>query len=104
MIASPTSDCRYGAVVREPGPGGGSTYLAAAAMSVLGRATEMLLLGRFIEMEEAQRLGLVTEGGAEGETRGARPRTRAQAGEGANAVAYGAIKNARNPGPRPRTR
>ena len=53
-------EAKFGAVYVTRGLGGGSTYLLPRYVG-LGRATEMLLLGRFIEMEEAQRLGLVTE-------------------------------------------
>jgi len=51
---------KYGAVYVNRGLGGGSTYMLPRFVG-LGRATELLLLGRMIEMEEAQRLGLVTE-------------------------------------------
>src|SRR5688572_24341378 len=51
---------KYGAVYVTRGLGGGSTYLLPKYVG-LGRATELLLLGRYIEMEEAQRLGLVSE-------------------------------------------
>ena len=87
---------KYGAVYVTRGLGGGSTYLLPKYVG-LGRATELLLLGRYIEMEEAQRLGLVSE---------VVPREKLE--ERAFALArklakgptqaYGAIKNARNQG------
>lgn len=87
---------KFGAVYVTRGLGGGSTYLLPKYVG-LGRATEMLLLGRFIEMEEAQRLGLVTEVVEKDqlETRAFELARKLAKGP---TQAYGAIKNARNQG------
>lgn len=87
---------RYGAVYVTRGLGGGSTYLLPRYVG-LGRATELLLLGRYIEMEEAQRLGLVTEVVPKDSLE---ERAYALAHKLAKGPtqAYGAIKNARNQG------
>jgi enoyl-CoA hydratase/carnithine racemase len=87
---------RYGAVYVTRGLGGGSTYLLPKYVG-LGRATELLLLGRFIEMEEALRLGLVTEV-VPTEQLEARAMALARKLAKGPTQAYGAIKNARNQG------
>lgn len=87
---------RYGAVYVTRGLGGGSTYLLPRYVG-LGRATELLLLGRFIEMEEALRLGLVTEV-VPGEKLEERAFALARRLAKGPTQAYGAIKNARNQG------
>lgn len=51
---------KFGAVYVKRGLGGGSTYLLPRFVG-FGKATELLLLGEFVEMEEALRLHLVTE-------------------------------------------
>jgi 2-(1,2-epoxy-1,2-dihydrophenyl)acetyl-CoA isomerase len=88
--------CRYGAVYVTRGLGGGSTYLLPRFVG-LGRATEMLLLGRFVEMEEAYRLGLVTEV-VEMDKLEDRAFELARKLARGPTQAYGAIKNARNQG------
>ena len=87
---------RYGAVYVTRGLGGGSTYLLPRYVG-LGRATEMLLLGRFIEMEEALRLGLVPEVVPK-ESLEERAFALARKLAKGPTQAYGAIKNARNQG------
>lgn len=87
---------RYGAVYVTRGLGGGSTYLLPRFVG-LGRATELLLLGRFIEMEEALRLGLVTEV-VPRESLEERAFALARKLAKGPTQAYGAIKNARNQG------
>ena len=87
---------RYGAVYVTRGLGGGSTYLLPRYVG-LGRATELLLLGRYIEMEEAQRLGLVTEVVPK-ESLEERAYALAHKLAKGPTQAYGAIKNARNQG------
>ena len=77
-------EAKFGAVYVNRGLGGGSTYMLPRYVG-LGRATEMLLLGRFIEMEEAQRLGLVTEVVAKDQLEEPRLRTRSQARQGSDA-------------------
>lgn len=51
---------KFAAIYVKRGLGGGSTYLLPRFVG-FGKATEMLLLGEFVEMEEALRLHLVTE-------------------------------------------
>jgi len=87
---------KYGAVYVTRGLGGGSTYLLPRYVG-LGRATELLLLGRYIEMEEAQRLGLVTEVVPK-ESLEERAYALAHKLAKGPTQAYGAIKNARNQG------
>jgi enoyl-CoA hydratase/carnithine racemase len=87
---------RYGAVYVNRGLGGGSTYLLPRYVG-LGRATELLLLGRYVEMEEAQRLGLVTEVVPK-ESLEERAYALAHKLAKGPTQAYGAIKNARNQG------
>jgi 2-(1,2-epoxy-1,2-dihydrophenyl)acetyl-CoA isomerase len=87
---------RYGAVYVTRGLGGGSTYLLPKYVG-FGRATELLLLGRFIEMEEALRLGLVTEVVPK-ESLEERAFALARKLAKGPTQAYGAIKNARNQG------
>jgi len=57
-IADPRT--RFAAIYVKRGLGGGSTYLLPRFVG-FGKATEMLLLGDFVDMEEALRLHLVTE-------------------------------------------
>jgi enoyl-CoA hydratase/carnithine racemase len=88
--------CRYGAVYVNRGLGGGATYLLPRYVG-LGRATELLLLGRFIEMEEAQRLGLVTEVVEKDKLEARAYELAGKLAKGPT-QAYGAVKNARNQG------
>jgi 2-(1,2-epoxy-1,2-dihydrophenyl)acetyl-CoA isomerase len=87
---------RYGAVYVNRGLGGGSTYLLPKYVG-FGRATELLLLGRFIEMEEALRLGLVTEVVPKEQLEEKAMALARKLAKGPT-QAYGAIKNARNQG------
>jgi enoyl-CoA hydratase/carnithine racemase len=87
---------KYGAVYVNRGLGGGSTYLLPRFVG-LGRATEMLLLGRMVEMEEAKTLGLVTEV-LPLEDLNKRAYELAHKLAKGPTQAYGAIKNARNQG------
>jgi enoyl-CoA hydratase/carnithine racemase len=87
---------KYGAVYVNRGLGGGSTYLLPRFVG-LGRATEMLLLGRMVEMEEAKTLGLVTEV-LPLEDLSKRAYELAHKLAKGPTQAYGAIKNARNQG------
>lgn len=87
---------KYGAVYVTRGLGGGSTYLLPRYVG-LGRATEMLLLGRMVEMEEAKQLGLVTEVVAMEQLESRAYELAAKLAKGPT-QAYGAIKNARNQG------
>ena len=87
---------KYGAVYVNRGLGGGSTYLLPRFVG-LGRATEMLLSGRMVGMEEAERLGLVTYVVPK-EDLEARAFELAHRLAKGPTQAYGAIKNARNQG------
>ncbi|VTU35843.1 enoyl-CoA hydratase/isomerase family protein [Variovorax sp. PBL-E5] len=89
-------ETKFGAVYVTRGLGGGSTYLLPRYVG-LGRATEMLLLGRFIEMEEAERLGLVSEVVAKDKLEERAFELAHKLAKGPT-QAYGAIKNARNQG------
>lgn len=88
--------CKYGAVYVNRGLGGGSTYLLPKFVG-LGRATELLLLGRMVEMEEAKTLGLVTEV-VPMEDLSKRAYELAHKMAKGPTQAYGAVKNARNQG------
>jgi 2-(1,2-epoxy-1,2-dihydrophenyl)acetyl-CoA isomerase len=87
---------RYGAVYVNRGLGGGSTYLLPKYVG-FGRATELLLLGRFIEVEEALRLGLVTEVVPKEQLEEKAMALARKLAKGPT-QAYGAVKNARNQG------
>ncbi len=87
---------KYGAVYVQRGLGGGSTYLLPRFVG-LGRATELLLMGRMIEMEEAKQLGLVTEV-VPADALEKRAYELAHKLAKGPTQAYGAIKNARNQG------
>jgi enoyl-CoA hydratase/carnithine racemase len=89
-------EAKFGAVYVNRGLGGGSTYLLPRYVG-LGRATEMLLLGRFVEMEEAHRLGLVTEVVPKDKLEERAFELAHKLAKGPT-QAYGAIKNARNQG------
>lgn len=90
------TEAKYGAVYVNRGLGGGSTYLLPRYVG-MGRATEMLLLGRFVEMEEAHRLGLVTEVLPKDKLEDRAFELARKLAKGPT-QAYGAIKNARNQG------
>jgi enoyl-CoA hydratase/carnithine racemase len=87
---------RYGAVYVNRGLGGGSTYLLPKYVG-FGKATELLLLGRFIEMEEALRLNLVTEVVPKEQLEEKAMALARKLAKGPT-QAYGAVKNARNQG------
>jgi len=87
---------KYGAVYVQRGLGGGSTYLLPRFVG-LGRATELLLMGRMIEMEEAKQLGLVTEVVPVDALEKRAYELAHKLAKGPT-QAYGAIKNARNQG------
>lgn len=89
-------DAKYGAVYVTRGLGGGSTYLLPRFVG-LGRATEMLLSGRMVGMEEAERLGLVTYVVSKDELEKRAMELAHKLAKGPT-QAYGAIKNARNQG------
>jgi len=57
-IAEPNA--KFAAIYVKRGLGGGTVYLLPRFVG-LGKATELLLLGEFVTMEEALRLNLVTE-------------------------------------------
>lgn len=93
-VAAP--DTRMAAIYVRRGLGGGATYLLPRFVG-LGKATELLLLGTWIDAEEALRLNLLTRVVPE-------ERLEAETYELANKLAkgptqaIGAIKNARNQG------
>lgn len=87
---------KYGAVYVQRGLGGGATYLLPRFVG-LGRATELLLTGRMIEMAEAQSLGLVTHVVESDELQTRAYELATTMAKGAT-QAIGAIKNARNQG------
>jgi enoyl-CoA hydratase/carnithine racemase len=89
-------DAKYGATYVQRGLGGGATYLLPRFVG-LGRATEMLLTGRFIEMTEATDLGLVTHVVAADSLESEAYDYAARMAKSAT-QAIGAIKNARNQG------
>jgi enoyl-CoA hydratase/carnithine racemase len=93
-IAAP--DVKMGAVFVKRGLGGGCAYLLPRFVG-LGKATELLLLGEFVDMEEALRLNLVTKVAPDDRLE---TETYALAGRLATGptASYGAIKNARNQG------
>ena len=87
---------KYGATYVQRGLGGGATYLLPRFVG-LGRSTEMLLTGRFIDMTEAAALGLVTQiVDADSLETEAYDFARRMAKSATQAI--GAIKNARNQG------
>jgi 2-(1,2-epoxy-1,2-dihydrophenyl)acetyl-CoA isomerase len=87
---------RMAAIFVKRGMGGGCSYLLPRFVG-LGKATELLLLGDYVDMEEAMHLGLVNRVVPEAELETA---TYALAGRLANGPtgSYGSIKNARNQG------
>lgn len=93
-IAEPKA--RMGSPYVKRGLGGGSTFLLPKFVG-LGKATELLLLGEFIEMEEALRLGLVTRVVPDHELSDTAYDLARKLAEGPT-QAIGAIKIARNEG------
>ncbi len=87
---------KFAAAYIKRGMGGGCAYLLPKYLG-LGRATEFLLLGETIHMDEALRLGLVTKVFPEDELEAKTYEFAAKLAKGPTA-AIGAIKNARNQG------
>ena len=87
---------RLASIYVKRGMGGGCAYLLPRFVG-LGKATELLLLGDFIEIEEAQRLNLVTKVFPDTELEAKTYEFAARLAKGPTA-AIGAIKNARNQG------
>ena len=87
---------RLASIYVKRGMGGGCAYLLPRYVG-LGKATELLLLGDFIEIEEAARLNLVTKVYADAELEAKTYEFAAKLAKGPTA-AIGAIKNARNQG------
>ena len=87
---------RLASVYVKGGMGGGWAYLLPRYVG-MGKATEMLLLGDFIDIDEAQRLTLVTKVYADTELEAKTYEFAAKLAKGPTA-AIGAIKNARNQG------
>jgi enoyl-CoA hydratase/carnithine racemase len=93
-IASP--DTRCAAIYVRRGLGGGATYLLPRFVG-LGKATELLLLGRWIDAQEALALHLVTQVVPEDKIEAETYALAAKLAKGPT-QAIGAIKNARNQG------
>jgi len=93
-IAAP--DTRMAAIYVRRGLGGGATYLLPRFVG-LGKATELLLLGSWIEAEEALRLNLLTRVVPEDQVEAETYALAAKLAKGPT-QAIGAIKNARNQG------
>jgi enoyl-CoA hydratase/carnithine racemase len=89
-------ETRLGAVFVNRGLGGGCAYLLPRFVG-LGKATEYLLLGDYIEMDEALRMSLVTKVVPEDQLETETYALAGRLAKGATA-SYGAIKNARNQG------
>ena len=87
---------RLASIYVKRGMGGGCAYLLPRYVG-LGKATELLLLGDFIEIDEALRLNLVTKVYADAELEARTYEFAAKLAKGPTA-AIGAIKNARNQG------
>jgi 2-(1,2-epoxy-1,2-dihydrophenyl)acetyl-CoA isomerase len=87
---------RLASIYVKRGMGGGCAYLLPRFVG-LGKATELLLLGDFIEIGEALRLNLVTRVHADAELEAKTYEFAAKLAKGPTA-AIGAIKNARNQG------
>jgi len=87
---------KFAAAYIKRGMGGGCAYLLPRFVG-LGKATELLLLGDFIEIDEAQRLNLVTKVCTDAELEAKTYEFAARLAKGPTA-AIGAIKNARNQG------
>jgi enoyl-CoA hydratase/carnithine racemase len=93
-VASPSA--RMAAIYVRRGLGGGATYLLPRFVG-LGKATELLLLGSWIEADEALKLNLVTSVVAEEQLEAETYALAARLAKGPT-HAIGAIKNARNQG------
>ncbi|WP_270933488.1 enoyl-CoA hydratase/isomerase family protein [Falsiroseomonas oryzae] len=93
-IAAP--DTRMAAIYVRRGLGGGATYLLPRFVG-LGKATELLLLGNWIDAEEALRLHLLTRVVPEEQLEAETYALAAKLAKGPT-QAIGAIKNARNQG------
>jgi enoyl-CoA hydratase/carnithine racemase len=93
-IAAP--DTRMAAIYVRRGLGGGATYLLPRFVG-LGKATELLLLGSWIDAEEALRLHLLTRVVPEDKLEAETYALAAKFAKGPT-QAIGAIKNARNQG------
>lgn len=93
-IAAP--DTRMAAIYVRRGLGGGATYLLPRFVG-LGKATELLLLGNWIDAEEALRLHLLTRVVPEAQLEAETYALAARLAKGPT-QAIGAIKNARNQG------
>ena len=93
-IAAPST--RMAAIYVRRGLGGGATYLLPRFVG-LGKATELLLLGGWIESEEALRLHLLTRVVPEEKLEAETYALAARLAKGPT-QAIGAIKNARNQG------
>jgi enoyl-CoA hydratase/carnithine racemase len=87
---------KFAAAYIKRGMGGGCAYLLPRMVG-LGKATELLLLGDTIDMEEALRLHLVTKIYSDAELEAKTYEFAAKLAKGPTA-AIGAIKNARNQG------
>lgn len=93
-IAAPST--RMAAIYVRRGLGGGATYLLPRFVG-LGKATELLLLGGWIEADEALRLNLLTRVVPEDRLEAETYALAAKLAKGPT-QAIGAIKNARNQG------
>lgn len=93
-IAAP--DTRFAAIYVRRGLGGGATYLLPRFVG-LGKATELLLLGNWIDAEEALKLNLVTRVVPDDQLETETYALAAKLAKGPT-QAIGAIKNARNQG------
>lgn len=93
-IAAP--DTRMAAIYVRRGLGGGASYLLPRFVG-LGKATELLLLGSWIDAQEAQRLDLVTRVVPADQLEAETYALAAKLAKGPT-QAIGAIKNARNQG------
>ena len=93
-IAAP--DTRMAAIYVRRGLGGGASYLLPRFVG-LGKATELLLLGSWIDAQEAQRLDLVTRVVPAEQLEAETYALAAKLAKGPT-QAIGAIKNARNQG------
>lgn len=91
-----SKNARLASIYVKRGMGGGCTYLLPRYVG-LGKATELLLLGDFIDIDEALRLSLVTTVCADEELERRTYELAARLAKGPTA-AMGAIKNARNQG------
>jgi 2-(1,2-epoxy-1,2-dihydrophenyl)acetyl-CoA isomerase len=93
-IAAP--DVRMAAIFVKRGLGGGCAYLLPRFVGV-GKASELLFTGDFVDMEQAKELNLVTRVVPEPELEPTTYELAERLAQGPTAT-YGAIKNARNQG------